>query len=842
MARSLRRRARLGTNSQLASSVLTQRVSFTAVIGLSVLLTGCVEPGSDAVVLTADLPLHLEDHLDAATIDGSEIPTDVPEAVEWRFDEPQPDWKPVVPLDPTTKPVQATRTEDALRLVLSEANSSVFPWGRFLYGAISVDLPDWKREEWAHVLVRARTSSVDSVVIGVEFNLREEPGSELDEPFDFHGEYVDVINDGSEQSYLMRADWSYAAWKGPWRQLGVEVAAEEPADIDILSITLIPKVANYADAGTAARTEIRNRIYRQALYTHTPGRVEYRVKIPEAGRLDFAMGVLREDVPVTFRVTAIPDGAGGGEPTALFEEHYAGKEAWGQRSVDLTDFAGQTVTLGLETDSEDGGRVALWGAPTITGGGQSPLPNVVFYVFDGGAADYMSVYGYNRRTTPTLERLASEGVVFERAYSNSSFTKPSTASFMTSLQNSVMGGLVNQTYTPVPEQAVTMAERMHRAGYQTAVFTGNPNAGTLSNLQRGVDLFREDWEDFSYTPQGNHKESSKYLNEGFWNWREDYRSQPFWVHFQTTDMHGDFPAPPPFGGLFVTADEWESFSESFERLGEFGGTGPYSPAWDSTGISRTAWYSSAKGLYDEAMAHNDYRLGQLIDRLKARGEWENTLLIIGGDHSIRAAFGGADVGLGLNDSLPPRWSNPILRPTVSRVPLIFVWPGHIEGGQRIAHPVSMIDVLPTLLDLLGLPPAEIAQGQSLAPLLLGTDGWAVRPVILDEFSVAQATGKLSGVIEVVDGQWGASLEINPDPDTPEARRRPSPLLLYDLWNDPMALWSLHEERPDLVEHYTAFLEARWEAHQALAQQFTPGEESPLTPEQLRTLRSLGYIR
>ena len=69
-----------------------------------------------------------------------------------------------------------------------------------------------------------------------------------------------------------------------------------------------------------------------------------------------------------------------------------------------------------------------------------------------------------------------------------------------------------------------------------------------------------------------------------------------------------------------------------------------------------------------------------------------------------------------------------------------------------------------------------------------------------------------------------------------------PLLLYDLWTDPMCLYSVHEEHPDLVEHYTTFLEAQFEAHQTLAQQFTPGNESPLTPEQLRTLRSLGYIR
>ncbi len=66
--------------------------------------------------------------------------------------------------------------------------------------------------------------------------------------------------------------------------------------------------------------------------------------------------------------------------------------------------------------------------------------------------------------------------------------------------------------------------------------------------------------------------------------------------------------------------------------------------------------------------------------------------------------------------------------------------------------------------------------------------------------------------------------------------------MYDLWNDPYCLHSLHEERPDLVEKYTEFLEAQWEAHQALAQRFTRAGEIPLTPEQLRTLRSLGYIQ
>ncbi len=95
---------------------------------------------------------------------------------------------------------------------------------------------------------------------------------------------------------------------------------------------------------------------------------------------------------------------------------------------------------------------------------------------------------------------------------------------------------------------------------------------------------------------------------------------------------------------------------------------------------------------------------------------------------------------------------------------------------------------------------------------------------------------------MIDGRWGASLEINPDPERPPERQRPVPLLLYDLWKDPFCLHSLHEEQPDLVEKYTQFLEAQWEAHQALARHFTRSGETLLTPEQMETLRSLGYVQ
>jgi hypothetical protein len=185
------------------------------------------------------------------------------------------------------------------------------------------------------------------------------------------------------------------------------------------------------------------------------------------------------------------------------------------------------------------------------------------------------------------------------------------------------------------------------------------------------------------------------------------------------------------------------------------------------------------------MANNDYQLGRLIDRLKASGEWQNTVLIVAADHSVALSF--TDTAIGRLDSLPPAWwvngylwTRPMFRPTVGRVPLIVSWPGRIAGGRRFDAPVSLIDVLPTVLDLTGLPMPDVMQGQSLAPLLRGEPGWTPRPVIFDEFEADPETGQLSGHIEVVDGHWAASLWIGPLPANP-ANRHPWPLLLYDLW-------------------------------------------------------------
>ncbi|HSF40824.1 MAG TPA: hypothetical protein VLT87_13600, partial [Thermoanaerobaculia bacterium] len=101
------------------------------------------------------------------------------------------------------------------------------------------------------------------------------------------------------------------------------------------------------------------------------------------------------------------------------------------------------------------------------------------------------------------------------------------------------------------------------------------------------------------------------------------------------------------------------------------------------------------------------------------------------------------------------------------------------------------------------------------------------------------TKQLRGLIEIVDGRWGASLAIHQEGEWGEDV---PPLVLYDLWNDPFCRRSLHKERPDLVKKYTAVLQRQLREHLALAKKFTRSGEGALNAEQIENLKSLGYIQ
>ena len=133
------------------------RSSRIVVVRLGALLLGlALGACDDPAVLTVDMPLHLEDHLDGATIVGSEVPANPAPTVEWRFDEPQPEWRPTPSWNPPYGTPELTQTGEGLRVTLTDRTR--VPQG-VLRGVMHVGLQDWDRGDWADVVIRARADS-----------------------------------------------------------------------------------------------------------------------------------------------------------------------------------------------------------------------------------------------------------------------------------------------------------------------------------------------------------------------------------------------------------------------------------------------------------------------------------------------------------------------------------------------------------------------------------------------------------------------------------------------------------------------------------------------------------
>ena len=787
-------------------------------------------------------PVHLEERLEGAKIEGSQPAATEEPNLAWRFDVPDPGWRPIAP--PGIEAVAPRWVDGALRLELTDAHPHGSN-GDLNEGLVFTELPGLDFDDYGALEITARSVGIRNM--GLMFNYSEDdPAYPDDVPFFSPGGMVGLVSDGTEQTYRIPLETANRRpWEGPWTEVALWFNALKTSGTAVLELTsmrLAPKEAEYDSTPAGVRRVGPDRRgesglpgSRRSLFMHTPGEITFRLVVPVGGRLDFGVGVLGRKAPVRFSVSARSDGA---EPRRLFDEVHSNGLDWSQHSVDLSRLGGETVDLALSVDSERPGTVAFWGSPTISGDRAVDRPNIILYVIDGAGADYVSAYGYPRHTTPNLERLAAAGALFERAHSNSGWTRPSTASFLTSLQHSSLGGLVRGRNV-VPETVPTLAERLHAAGYQTALLTTNSNAGSISGLDRGNDVFRE-------APTENFSISSAELQGNFEAWREAYPGEPYYVHFQTTDVHNPHTPVPPFSGLFLDPASRRATDEITEHAEELpeAEESSYNEALKLVGADPTKYWIDQRSLHDECMAHQDAQIGKLVARLRQTGEWKRTILIIASDHSVAA--GSWDYGLMMRDPTPEHLyhddpGTPILRSGVSRIPLIVVWPGRVPPGTRSSQPVSMLDLVPTVLQLAGLAPAEIAQGRSMADHLLDDSAPPTEPVFLDDFEVDE-NGWFSGRIEIIDGRWGASLYVDEDPEADPTGPRSSPLLLYDLWNDPFCLHSLHEEHPHLVEEYTRRLEQQFRAHRDLGRLFEPGETSPLTPEQLEGLRALGYIQ
>ena len=556
----------------------------------------------------------------------------------------------------------------------------------------------------------------------------------------------------------------------------------------------------------------------------------------------------RRAIPLELHDNSVIDVAIGGTGTVVFTagdtRHEIAVDDWVQHHL--------AFSRADELVIEATGQVLL-GAPTLRATNPT-RPNVLFYVIDGGGADLMSLYGYERPTTKALERLGKQGVVFENARTSSAWTKPSTASFMTSLHHSVLGGFTKNE-DRIPESTVTMAEHFHAAGYQTGVFTSNPFAGSMSGLESGVDVFR----DKGATPNST---SSAQLHADFLQWRDDWPGEPWWVHIQSTDVHEPHTPTEPYAGMYASPERRELFDAWWAEVHKITidadtVLGRYKARLSAMGVEPRDFFQVQWDLYDETMTHNDATIDDLVAELEARGEWENTILVIGADHG-HPAGSFSRFGRGLLEPQPEDWEGALADSYRTRVPLVVIWPGKLPEGVRIDAPVSMIDVLPTVLELADLPPAEVQQGRSLVPLLVGQD-WESKPLVIEQVQAYEPTGEMVGHIELLDGKWAASLEVVPETlakvhaestSLPTAGgwraarpHRPSTprLLLYDLEADPFCTTNVNAEHPDLVAKFTADLQDRYDGHLQLAAHFGGATSGTAGEAQLEALRVLGYI-
>jgi len=315
----------------------------------------------------------------------------------------------------------------------------------------------------------------------------------------------------------------------------------------------------------------------------------------------------------------------------------------------------------------------VWGDPTIVwpsaDAGRPQRRNIVLISLDTLRADRLGMYGARAPTSPTLDALARESTLFETVIASAPWTLPSHASMMTGLHACAHGatGLAGK---PLPPGAVPLAQRLRQAGYSTAAFTEDANvaSGTFS---RGFGYYSEN--------RGGDDRIRGTVAQAM-RWLGEESVEPFFLFLHTYQTHGPYFAPPEYRAMFQTVEGLGA------RL-----VPAMAPASEE-----------ALTKYDAAIRYTDDSIVPLLGMLQ-RGPWgERTLIVVTSDHG--EAFmehGYMEHGRTLHEE-------------VLRVPLLFWSPGLVATGRRVPGPVGVIDVMPTLLDLVGLPVPRGIGGVSLA--------------------------------------------------------------------------------------------------------------------------------
>lgn len=334
--------------------------------------------------------------------------------------------------------------------------------------------------------------------------------------------------------------------------------------------------------------------------------------------------------------------------------------------------------------------------------------NVLIVLFDALRADATEPYGSTEVRTPAMRELAEEGVTFVDASSSSSWTRTSVASLFTSLDPSVHGTLEDED--TLSSDLAYLPEIFRDLGYTTLFMTTNPTTGRAMGFARGSQHMHEFWERrhelLAESPDPDA------LADHVWErllrpvLPGENGGEPFFAYLHEPDPHGPYTPPAPYDTMY-----------------DFGYTGNLRSRVDTLKLilnDQTRFEAQdiryLRSQYDGEITFIDRYLGRLLERLEESGLREDTLVMLISDHG-EEFMEHEGVGHGVS-----------LYQEQIHVPLVVSLPGVLPEGRRAEGPAALIDVPPTLLDLVGAEAPPAMAGRSLLPLALGEGGLeALRP-------------------------------------------------------------------------------------------------------------------
>jgi arylsulfatase A-like enzyme len=448
--------------------------------------------------------------------------------------------------------------------------------------------------------------------------------------------------------------------------------------------------------------------------------------------------------------------------------------------------------------------------PLIPGCGER-RQHVVLISVDTLRLDHLTPYGYDRNTSPNVDALARGGVLFEETIAAHTNTAPSHASIMTGL-HPPSHGIVRNRYR-LNAETQTLAQILKEQDFATAAFvSGYTLRKEHTSLDRGFPVY-DDRVAFKVPADETFGRAAEWLEA------QAPMEQPVFLFFHLFDPHFPYDAPDPFAGRFLPGGgEGYRFDhrEALERV-----------------RSGAAAGEEAQELivrYDDEIAYADHYVGRLVETLKALGYWDEALVIFVSDH-----------GETLTERVHPFDHGGRAYEEQIRVPLILRFPGNRFEGRRIATPAHHVDIMPTVLDWLGLAVPEDVEGRSLMPWI--DPPWlrpppsdAARELVSFARPAPQRTPEVRGA-QVPEGLIaalrGPRWKLISYPT-----RKGFAYQLFDLVEDPGERTNLIDAKPGLAGAMAARLQ-QWREWTGAA---APRKVPKLSPDSEKALEALGYVR